>query len=99
MFPAHRLWPLTSCVLQELVKEMVDLDIELMKKNPNAWDQKQKPCRHSWVPTAHTGGGPTFAFYDFLTLPFVRRGFVFLELRDVKNEGGLNFSVLFYFKY
>lgn len=105
LFPTHRLWPLTSCLLQELVKEMVDMDLELMKKNPNAWvqnqnqNQQQKPRRHSWI---QTGGRPTFAFYDFLTLPFVRRAFMFLGLRDVKkkNEGGWNFFlVLFYLEY
>lgn len=105
LFPTHGLWPLTSCVLQELVKEMVDMDIELMKKNPNAWDQKPKFWRHSWVQSPRPGGGPTFAFYDFLSLPFLRRGFVFLGLLDVKKKRRKKwrwfkfFFVLFYLEY
>lgn len=31
--------------LQELVKEMVDADIELMRKNPNAWGLSRPPGR------------------------------------------------------
>lgn len=77
--PWCRLWPLPCWFLQELVKEMVDMDIELMRKNPNAWDQtraRTRSWRHSWVQPTETSGGTTFAFYDFISLPFVRRGVV-----------------------
>lgn len=90
--------PLSCCLLQELVKEMVDMDIELMKKNPNAWDQtwaRSSPSKHSRLHSTETSGGPTLAFYYFTTLSFVNCFILllllFLGLHNMKNEGGWRF--------